>query len=362
MTRAIVMVLLVAPLCPTAVIRAQVQGIQVTPSSPIVNEPSTVTVTGKNPCRAVIIGFGNQGITPTTQIGHLPFSTQFTWTTPGTKTVTAIGQGSCSGRAAHTVQVKESSYLLQLCARVGCGERPKLSYPKPEITSLFGFNTPGGLLALVGQNFGSKPGSVVGALNTWSGSSVQATLEVIEWTNTLVAVKWPTNIFGVRHQSGPLSLTTSGGRRDWRSVTFTPALDLRTLAMDDVQVLSCGDDSNYDRCNRVADDDDELSDFGDGPSDLVAAHRALLGTHVNASAANNDTGLDAYRIALLNGWRLETFYWAADTSEQGWAKKPTGFQRSANWSPSVQWLVTPGDRVNYLAAIEISGPLGVPHR
>jgi hypothetical protein len=342
---------------------AQVQGVSVAPSSPVVNQPATVTITGQNPCTAVIIDLGTGGIVPTTQIAGLPHSLQHTWTTTGRKTVTAIGQGACTGHASQTFQVKDWSSLLRLCAQVSCAERPKMSFLNPRISATFGFNTPGGVLAIAGTNFGPKLGSVAVTLRTWSGTVIQRALAVTEWTDTLVGVTWPTDIGGLLRQSAALALTTGEGKRDWRSITFFPELELKTLPRVDVQVLSCGDDGNFDQCNQVRDDDD-LVDLDGRPGQFESPIHAIVATHVNAWAAvGNDSGTDQYRITLYNGWTLEDLHWAVGVDPgQGWAKKPSGFAKGATWSPSIQWLVTPNDRISYFAVVTIAGPRGVPHR
>jgi hypothetical protein len=159
-------------------------------------------------------------------------------------------------------------------------------------------------------------------------------------------------------------VTTAGdGKSDPLSVTFSPELDFKPLPKFDVQVVSCGDGGNYDQCHSVRDDDDRV-DLQGSPGQFESPIHGIVGTHVNAWAAvGNDTGTDAYRIALKNDWTLESLHWAVSVEAgQGWARKPTGFAKGANWSPTVQWEVTPNDRVSYFAVMTISGPRGVPHR
>ncbi len=341
---------------------AGVLAVNVTPMSPIVNQAATVTVTGQDPCGAVNMDFGD-GVAQTYPIGGLPFITQHTWTTTGSKAIIATGQGNCTGQATVTIQVTQSgnTNVAQLCARVNCGERPKMSFLKPEITAMFGFNTPGGILALAGKNFGTTPGSVVATLKTWSGESIQRTLEVTEWTSTMVGVRWPADIRGVRQQSGALALTSAGGKRDWRSVTFSPEPDFKTLPQADVQVVSCGTDGNRDRCNSVFDPDD----FDSRPNSPESGSLdSIWGLHYNvAGAIGNDSGTDHYRIALKNDWTMESFHWVVHVKAgEGSAQKPGGFTKGASWSPSVQWLVTPSDVLSYTGVVTVSGPIGVPHK
>ena len=361
--RLVVLAMSIVSVLPVA-IRAQVQGVSVVPSSPAVDQQATVTITGQNPCTAVMINLGTgRGIVSTTPIAGLPHTLQHAWTTAGTKTVTATGSGTCTGHAAQTVHVKGSSDLLRLCTSVDCTERPKMSFLSPRINATFGFNTPGGILAIAGTNFGPTLGSVAVSLKTWSGKLLHKQLVVTEWTNSLVGVTWPTDISGVLQQSVGLALTTGDGRRDWRSITFFPELEFKTLPRIDVQVLTCGDDGNFDQCNQVRDDDD-LLDLDGRPGQFESPIHAIVATHVNAWAAvGNDTGTDKYRITLYNGWTLEDLHWAVGVEPgQGWAKRPSGFTKGATWSPSIQWLVTPDDRISYFAVVTIAGPRGVPHR
>ncbi len=344
--------------------RGGVVAVSIAPASPSVNQAATVTITGQNPCGAAIINFGDGGIAQTTHFTSLPFSTQHTWTTPGAKTVTAIGQGTCTGHASQNIQVTQSSNILQLCATINCGERPMFPL-SPQITALFGFNTPGGILAIAGKGFGTKPGTVVASLQTWSGASVQEPLEVTEWSNTMVGLRWPADIAGVRQQSGTLVLTNAGGVKSApRSMTFQPELDLKTLSQADVQVVSCSGAGNRNVCNSHG-------FYGVGPSvwflhipKELAAEAAIVGAHFNRAAAiGNDKGTDSYRIALKNDWTMESFEWRVSVEpQQGAARKPTGFTKGPTWSPSVEWEVTPSDQVVYAVVVTISGPRGVPHK
>jgi YD repeat-containing protein len=73
-------------------------------SPPRVNQAATITVYGTNPCGAVQINFGD-GNAPYLPITGLPYTTTWTWTTTGPKTVTASGQGNCSGITSTSIVV-----------------------------------------------------------------------------------------------------------------------------------------------------------------------------------------------------------------------------------------------------------------
>jgi hypothetical protein len=337
-----------------------VSGVSVSPSSPAVNQSTAVTVTGQDPCDSVLIEFGDGDAQFYTAPG-LPFTRHHTWTNAGSKTITATGYGNCSGKASLTVRVTEASAILQLCANLACGKRQKM-YFKPTITALFGFNTPGGYLAIAGNGFGPSLGRVMASLRTWSGASIQRRLEAVEWTNTLVGVQWPADISGVRHQAATLVITTVDGVESAaRSFTFSPALDLKRLSMADVKTISCGSDSNHDVCNKVS--YEILPSFVYIPPEL-SANAAIVGAHMNRwGAIGNDKGTDIYEIALKRDWTLSSFDWRV-SAEPGQAavRKPSGFTLGPTWSPSIDWEVTPNDQVVYAGVLTITGPIGVPYK
>jgi hypothetical protein len=64
---------------------------------------ATITVTAVEPCEGVVIDFGD-GSSPV-PLSQQPFVTTHAWSSPGVKTVTATGQGSCTGFLARTVEV-----------------------------------------------------------------------------------------------------------------------------------------------------------------------------------------------------------------------------------------------------------------
>ena len=344
-------------------IHAQVLSVSVSPPSPIVNQPATVTVSGQGPCNTLLIDFGDGNGNQIFDPSVLPFATSFTWTTIGLKTIAAAAYGNCDGQASVTVQVNQtgSTRIAQLCATINCSERPAMSFPRPEITGDRGWQTPGGLALLDGDGFGSSTGSVTAVLRNWSGKPLQFTLEVVEWTNTIVAVRWPTYIQGVRRQSAAVALTNRYGKRDWHSVTFDPALSIKTLSMEDVKTVSCGGDSNHDVCNNVS--HDIHPSFVYIPPELSATS-AMLGAHMNRwGAVGNDTGTDSYEIVLKRDWTLESLHWKVSAEPlEAFVRKPAGFAKTATWSPSVEWEVTPNDQVVYAAVLTIRGPVGVPHK
>jgi hypothetical protein len=353
--RAIQSIVLAALIHPLWAEAGVVNGVSVSPPGPTVNQAATVTVTGTNPCGAVLIDFGD-GQATTVQT-PMPIQVQHTWTTVGMKKVTAKGAGTnCSGEVSVSVDVKTGSILGnagELCKAIDCHKL----FGKPVISSFFGFATPGGVLAVIGKYFGTKPGSVTATLQTWNGGTITKNLKVIEWTNTMVGVEWPTDITGVRQQQGNVVVKAGTMTSDPRALAFFPTDDHKVLGPGDVKVISCGDDGNADKCNNQIDPDDEGWFF-------PAATQALDGFHMNVwGAIGDDTGTDSYQIALKNDWVMQSFFWDVDVDAgEGWAQKPSGFTQGANWAPQVKWSVTPNDNLYYHGTVTIVGPLGVPFK
>jgi hypothetical protein len=339
-----------------SIAQAGVTGVTVSPSAPTVNQPAMVTVTGTNPCGAVEINFGDGEVTTfPLQTPGLPFTATHTWTTSGPKTVTAKGQGNCTGQVMASIQVKSSTNIAALCKQIDCST--VLTALKPAITATFGFATPGGTLALIGKNFGTNPGSVVATLTTWTGGETTRTLSVIEWKNTMVGVDWPSDIAGVKHHNAALRLTTANKwTSDPRIVTFFPHEDFKVLPWGDVKVVSCGTDGNVDACNGQQDPDDD--GFSAGGAD------SFNGFHYNVwGAIGNDSGTDKFQVALKNDWVMQSLGWSVNVDAgEGAAAKPGGFSQVANWQPSVSWWVSPNDSVYYVGVVTITGPTGVPHK
>jgi hypothetical protein len=81
-----------------------VGAISVAPASLVTGQPATVTVAGSPACGAVTIDYGD-GTAITYALTGLPTSQSHTWTTAGTKAITATGQGNCVGQSTGSVNV-----------------------------------------------------------------------------------------------------------------------------------------------------------------------------------------------------------------------------------------------------------------
>ena len=83
-------------------------GVAAVPASVVTGQSSTVTVSGSPVCGAIEINYGD-GTGQVFPITGLPFSQPHTWSTAGTKTITATGHGDCGGQVTTTLTVTANS-------------------------------------------------------------------------------------------------------------------------------------------------------------------------------------------------------------------------------------------------------------
>ncbi len=340
---------------------AQVMNVAVSPSPALVGQPATVTVTGGSaPCGAVEIDYGD-GPSTFYPISALPLTQPHTWTTVGNKTVVATGQGNCTGQATVTVGVVRSNTPSP---KLGVNKSPPPKFPMLiRIKSYFGLSQPGGLAAIAGQNFGAQQGTVVARLKKWSGFHKEVPLRVNDWSPTLIEVTWPTDIDGVRDQMDAVVEVTHANntaKAGWK-VFFRAETDYKVLPMSRVSVVTCGDDANYNVCNRTI-----RGDGGDcaGPGiDAVRECRgSFYGRHYNCwGAVGNDGGFDEFELRLRRGWVVSGLDFQKSSGGSAvWNPSPPAPAGSAAWNARVKWEVTPSDTAWYCAFVHISGPKGVP--
>jgi hypothetical protein len=84
--------------------RGVVNGLSVTPSTARTGVEITATVTGVNPCGAVLVDWGD-GTAVTHPIVTVPITRTHVYTTPGRYRVSARGQGNCDGEAQAAVRI-----------------------------------------------------------------------------------------------------------------------------------------------------------------------------------------------------------------------------------------------------------------
>jgi hypothetical protein len=89
---------------PVSLTVRDVESVEVNPVAPTAGGGALVTVHGSTTCGAVMVNYGD-GDVITYAISSLPITTYHSWATAGPKTVTAAGQGGCTGAPSLTVAV-----------------------------------------------------------------------------------------------------------------------------------------------------------------------------------------------------------------------------------------------------------------
>jgi hypothetical protein len=350
-------------LLPPVTADAQVIKVVPTPAMTLLNAPVVIEVTGgRVPCAGLEIDF-NDGLGPQKYAEQqLPFQVSRSWPDvdsdklPNTKVVKARGIG-CGGEATATVTVLEELKLV----------------PRPKIETYFGFATPGGAAGIVGSAFGAKQGKVQARLKDWKGGLKVIDLNIIEdpntgvpeWKPALIGVEWPSELAGFPFQDAAIWVARPDGKSSSEhKVQFKPTLELKVLPQQDVKVVSCSGDANFNGCNGAGGKGDAC--VADSAPFLSESDASISGRHYNCWAAiGDDSGTDTYQVTLANGWALEELIFEKFVEAgEGWVKSPAStFSAGATqWTAKVAWSVTPNDDLRYEALAFIRGPKGVPHK
>ena len=375
--------LVLAPL--TAEAGGEVKGVSATPSPATKATPVTITVTGKDdPCQSLDLDFGD-GTPHATYSGPLdpPKTFLHTYTTTGTKTITAKGVNNCKKEASATLTVNAPpgggiSGLTALCQKIACPG--VLTYLPPKIDQVVPFVsniTPGGSVVIKGTGFGATEGMLyLRGLKKYNGLELGLVEIPIAqeqgkdfWNPTNALGFIPGTITQVKDQPAKLQIKTAANQ--WSNefpVNFMATKDHRLLSQNDpaVQVISCGTGTSYDGCSGWYDPEDDLP-FSWFPPYFGCAEvgLAFCGQHYNLLWASygTDTGVDKFQITLKNGWVLEFMdftKWISDVGEAS-VTAPSGFTPgSTAWQPHVPWSATADDSLGYQGFVTIAGPKGVP--
>ncbi|MCB1057572.1 MAG: PKD domain-containing protein [Acidobacteria bacterium] len=363
----LVWVFLVTALGGAHEVAAQVSGLEVDPTSPCIHQGAVFKVLGRGACMGSL-SFGDG--TPAAAFDALPFSVTHTYTTVGayTATVTTDNCGTASldldtqfcrptaGRATkHTIRP----------------QRKAVAIPTIEGVITFGIE-PGGAVLIAGKLFGEAPGRV-----RILGVSGERNLELDSWSSGAVQGRVPADVVPICPTGDLIVETAAGGSsRPWR---VQVPLETKKLPATDVQVVSCGTDGNENRCNNTGDDGD-LCVSVLFPPWFVGLDRegkllgepspAAVGIHSNCwGAVGDDSGTDTYRIALKNGWVLDSAQFLSSVPDgEGSTTPPSGtlpagfVQGASSWQPAIGWSVTPNDAVIYNLYVTIRGPACASHK
>jgi len=351
---------------------AQIQGLTVEPASPCVDDPVELTVTGTGACSGKL-DFGDGS--PAVEFASLPFGADHAYAAAGTFTASTVS-ADCGGRASVDVEVRSCGGLVAGRAPdrpIGPirPSRRAVAIPKIEAALTFGIE-PGASVLIAGRLFGDDPGQV-----RLMGTAGEAELEVDSWSSTSISGTVPQDVTPICPTGRVLVRTTDGVSSNAWSVHVPQ--ERKLLPAEDVEVVSCGDDGNENTCNsNVVDGDSCAGQYF--PPWFVGLDRegrllgpqgpAAVGYHANCwGAVGDDSGTDSFRIALKNGWVLDSAEFLSSVPEgEGHTVPPSGglpagfVSGASTWTPSIDWSVTPGDSVIYNLYVTIRGPACASHK
>jgi hypothetical protein len=316
-----------------------------------------------------------------------PISTSCTYATAGLKKLEASSGlprgGDCTGTASAEVTVLPSGgfggALDDLCKIVKCsgssvglaaaGPVPGLvDKSPPKITAVIGLFQAGSPfpILILGSGFGPEAGKVniTGNFGTKQmlGNPNSPPFNPLDWSSTGKGIgAWmPGNITGVQDHQATVQVIKPGGEASNHfPVDFVAAREFgKLLPHNDVQLLSCGDDGNFDLCNDKLDPDDSYGPF------VSECDASLCGDHANNwGAIGDDIDKDVFQISLKNGWKLESIVIDKDaTGGSIGSPSPSFPPDETSWTPTVSWKVTSGDQIYYRVYISINGPKGTSYK
>jgi hypothetical protein len=226
-----------------------------------------------------------------------------------------------------------------------CRMTPGCKPPNPAINGLvpFSYLTPGGYVAVYGNNFNSFSGP--GGKMQFSLDGNIHDLTDLQWTDTSVGGRVPDNWNWPNEAAVDLWLVRADGSKSnsWR-LNFTPTYDIQILPASAIQASCSGADHN--RCPISS----------TGPS-IDTSHSTTYG---------HDAGTDHYTTAPLRNWALYDFDFSAYVLDHGSVQAPSGFMNDYNYLDlQVHWDQDGGNiccahfaQTQYSITIYIRGPKG----
>lgn len=254
--------------------------------------------------------------------------------------------------------------LAHLCLKVNCGAQYIIGPPWIGSITSTSNPTPGGVVVVVGKNFGSKPGALwLTGLNKYTGNiftTVRLTVAPGDWHPTVIAGTIPHTatggfeLTGLRDQPAKLSITTAQPAfKDSNKypVNFKATMDIKVLPAINLSPGDCSDEADTDRCNNVHHQDSY--EFCHPPTPEVQ-HGTFYGFHWTCVGNSNGTDSFTFSFSKKYGWSL----YSVDLDYTA-----GGVSQPVTTSPkvSIEWNNKTVSYVNYMVNVSIVGPKGVPH-
>jgi hypothetical protein len=309
-------------------------------------EKITVTGTGSCPGGTISLDAGDNTPIPHVPGVSFPIGVYHTYTKARTYTLTAQGQGTCSGTITTS-----------------------LSVLGPTVTSVYPFSVikPLGGVILQGQHFGSLPGQIWIHLTDYRGNPINLQLEGIQWGDTFVAGSIP-YIDGVLKQTATFTIVTQCGASTTWEATFTPIIDV--LVLIPWERLACSISIGLgvsDSCQTSGGNHWPIEcGLGGPPFTTGVPPGDLQGWHASGWGGGS-SGYDRFWPSppLQNGWVYDNDTYTISWYDLGGGSYllVTGVNTSNSATPvlGANWHADACGLVEYSGDMYITGPHGVPY-
>lgn len=304
---------------------------------------NTIKINGTGTCGRFLFQLGDS--TPIVDLpGNFPISVYHTYSSAGTYSLSAQGQGNCHGVVKASLQV------------VG-----------PTITSILPFSVikPGGGVILRGQNFGNLPGQLlinIPSLHQFTGIP----LENIQWGNTFAAGTIPAGISGVPDQEVTFQVVAQcGAVSNSLAEHFTATRDTQLVSFSSIQCWP-GVLAGNDACQGQGQPGwPPECGFLNGTFGLGGQSTGFWGYHVSGWGPG-ESATDGFYVnfMLKNGWAFDS------VQNLGWAYVGGGSKAALDWNTSspgdtspkvyVDWHADACGLIDYIGDVQITGPKGMP--
>jgi len=214
---------------------------------------------------------------------------------------------------------------------------------------------PGTKLLLKGKKFGTQKGKILLKGNFPGG---QIELTNVTWGGNENANGFvPQSANGQPNQIVEIILVTSLNFKSnpVKDIVFE-GREEKFLVLGDAKVLHCGDDGNFNACNKLSSD-----------GSICTSESVICGYHKNVwGAPENDEGTDSFQITLKNGWvfkSIQKVKWVKTSGDEVLNGPSPGLPVGAStWTTSIDWIVSPNDHVTYQIKVLVEGPIGTNYK
>ncbi|MEN8222622.1 MAG: hypothetical protein ABFR36_05140 [Acidobacteriota bacterium] len=295
--------------------------------------------------------------------------TQKSWTIPGTfeagtYVIRVKAENTCQGDSRE-FEIKDKLQINPKVFKKLVKKpvfKPSKGLFKPVVKSILtiplGALKPGVQLFVKGEKFGSQKGRIL-IKGNFPGGHIE--LENVTWvSDSKVNGFVPQSANGQPNQIVSVVVVSKFNfKSDPFGSPWFYGREEKVLTSDAVGV-QCGSDGNCNTCNQTGSCD---SQFVSGCS----TQYAICGEHINNwGTVGDDSGADIYSINLQNGWVLksiQTVKWHKSSGDEYLSGPTPSFPAgSANWSPVINWKVSPNDNVRYEFKIIVEGPIGTSYK